>query len=732
MASLLAELKRRNVYRVALAYLILGWIVLQITDIVAPALHLPEWTITLVTFLGIIGFPFAMFFTWAFEMTPKGLKRTAEVHPDESISHETGSQINRLIFAMMAMAILVLLVDRLFYRVEQSPATSEINQAAGESMATASAVDSQPASAAAGGKPRSIAVLPFVNMSNDPDQEFFSDGISEELLNGLARIGELRVAARTSSFAFKGKNQDITEIGNKLNVETVLEGSVRKSGKRIRITAQLINVNDGFHLWSDTYDRDLTDIFVIQDEISAAIIDALRVHLTDEEVAQPRAKVVSEKDVLGYEYFLLARYELRKRQQNSVALALSLYEQSLTSSPDFAPALAGKALAVYFNSEDQYGTMPRLLANRQAEQLAGEALKLDPKLTDAHGTLGLIAMDRWEIEAALQHFDNAIQLSPSQGILYNWKSNALGQLGRSAESREVARTALQLDPMHPVARSNWMVQLWTARDFEQLDKFYKSLGDDKPWIVSSFYAAVLKTQGEFAAGHQHQQRILADSGAGAQARLRTTRYDLYWLAQTNLDPALSPMDQWNLRTRWETPGNILAMATLVTGDEQERLNFILPLSGALIELGRYDEALVMLERRTPAQRSPILPNGLERNPLEGLLLEALLLQRMGKTEESRQLLDQLEAFVSGQVDSGSFWLLIELARLHTLREEPEAALQALAQAIEYNDVLWVSRWDPVFASLRDNPEFIALFAGLDAHINAERTKLGWPPAEFSR
>ncbi|MCZ6830951.1 MAG: FlgO family outer membrane protein, partial [Gammaproteobacteria bacterium] len=280
MASLLAELKRRNVYRVAFAYLILGWLVLQITDIVAPALHLPVWTITLVTFLGIIGFPFAMFFTWAFEMTPQGLKRTADVHPEESISHETGSQINRLIFAMMAMAILVLLVDRLFYRVEQSPATGEINQAAGERMVPATAVEPQPVAAAARGKPRSIAVLPFVNMSNDPDQEYFSDGISEELLNGLARIGELRVAARTSSFAFKGKNLDIKEIGNKLNVEAVLEGSVRKSGKRIRITAQLIDVNDGFHLWSDTYDRDLTDIFVIQDEISAAIIEALRVHLT--------------------------------------------------------------------------------------------------------------------------------------------------------------------------------------------------------------------------------------------------------------------------------------------------------------------------------------------------------------------------------------------------------------------------------------------------------------------
>jgi tetratricopeptide (TPR) repeat protein len=243
----------------------------------------------------------------------------------------------------------------------------------------------------------------------------------------------------------------------------------------------------------------------------------------------------------------------------------------------------------------------------------------------------------------------------------------------------------------------------------------------------------LKAQGEFAEGHQHLQRFLADSGAGDQARWRMANYDLNWLAQTNLDPALSPMDLWNFRTRWETPGNILTMATLITGDEREGLDFILPLSAALIELGRHDDALEMLGRRTAAQRTPTFSNGLERNPLEGLLLEALLLQRMGNTEESQQLLGQLESFINGAVDSGTTSAaVVELARFHSLRNQPEAALQALAQALEYNDVLWYFRWDPVFASLRDNPGYIALFEGLDAHINAERAKLDWPPLELPR
>ena len=348
MSSLYAELKRRNIFRVAVAYLIVGWVVMQVAEVLSPILRLPEWAVPMALYIGVLGFPFAMIFTWAFELTPDGLKRSSEVHPEESISHETASWLNRLLLLLMAMVIVALLVDR--FLISGSPQSNAIDQSVTKVQALSPAGDAAEKSEADSGKARSIAVLPFVNMSNDPEQEYFSDGISEELLNSLVKIRELRVAARTSSFAFKDKNLDITDIGGQLNVETVLEGSVRKSGKRLRITAQLINVEDGYHLWSESYDRDLTDIFVIQDEISAAIVDALRVHLAGAEELAPSSKV----DVQAYNFYLLARHNLRLRTQESLSLAVKQYQQAIDIDPSYAAAWAGIYAAIAIGSGQNF------------------------------------------------------------------------------------------------------------------------------------------------------------------------------------------------------------------------------------------------------------------------------------------------------------------------------------------------------------------------------------------
>lgn len=723
MAPLLAELKRRNVFRVAFAYLILAWLVLQFTDIVAPALLLPEWTVSLVTFLGIIGFPFAILFTWAFEMTPEGLKRSGEVHPDESITGKTGVTLNRLIIALMALAIIALLVDR-FFITPRMPAIEQLQAANSASEPTRADTADR--------KPRSIAVLPFVNMSADADQEYFSDGISEELLNGLARIGNLRVAARTSSFAFKGKNQDITEIGKKLNVETILEGSVRKSGKRIRITAQLINVEDGFHLWSDTYDRDLTDIFVIQDEISAAIVDALRIHLTDSETTQSRTGAISEKDVLGYEYFLLARHELRKRMQSSVMLAESLYDQSLAASPNFAPALAGKALAVYFNSEYQYGTTPHAEANAEAVKYAQQALALDAELSDAHGILGLVAMDRWELEAAVAHFDHAVSINPNQGILYNWRSNALNRLGRADESREGARQALQLDPLHPVAQSNWIVALIGEGKFDEIDAFYQSMSEQKPWLIHAIYANTLALRGQLADGYMLLQRVQQQSSTNQKTYYRLDVYKLDNLKQTSLSPDTLPLDRWSMMSRWESPGNISAMAPMMSLSTQSELAVLVPYAAALIEQGRLEEAWTVLERRTDAQRIASFANGNEPTPLRGLTLEALVLQRQGDSSRAERVLTELDVFLDNADVNGAKLRELQRARVYAVNKQTQLALDTLEQALALNILPWQSRWDPEFADLRDQSRFSAVFDALDTNIDSERAKLGWPPAEVKR
>ncbi len=253
MASIWGELRRRNVVRVAIAYAIVAWLIIEVSATTFPMLKLPEWGATLVTVLLMIGFPVALIFAWAFELTPEGLKKEKDVDRSESITHATGRKLDFAIIGVLAIAVAYFVLEKFFWS---------------DDMAPASRVDA------------SIAVLPFVNMSGDPDQEYFSDGITEEIINTLVAIDELQVTGRTSSFTFKDRTEvDLKTIGQVLGVSTILEGSVRKAGNDVRITAQLITAVNGFHLWSETYDRELTDIFAIQEEIATAIGEALQVEL---------------------------------------------------------------------------------------------------------------------------------------------------------------------------------------------------------------------------------------------------------------------------------------------------------------------------------------------------------------------------------------------------------------------------------------------------------------------
>ena len=252
--SFYAELKRRNVVRVGIAYVVIGWLLAQIAELAFDVISAPDWVLKSILVILLLGLPLALFFAWAFELTPEGLMLEKHVDRSQSITSQTGRKLDFVIIGVLVVAVGLLLVDKFLISEGVAPVD--------EIVATES---------------HSIAVFPFVNMSGDDD--YFSDGLSEELLNLLAKIPGLKVAGRTSSFTFKGRNEDLREIGDALSVTKVLEGSVRRSGERLRITAQLINVADGFHIWSETYDRQMADIFDIQDEVANAITDALKLHL---------------------------------------------------------------------------------------------------------------------------------------------------------------------------------------------------------------------------------------------------------------------------------------------------------------------------------------------------------------------------------------------------------------------------------------------------------------------
>jgi len=276
-------------------------------------------------------------------------------------------------------------------------------------------------------------------MSSDPEQEYFSDGISEELLNVLSKIPGLQVSARTSSFQFKGEHRDVIEIGKKLNTGLVLEGSVRKAGLKVRITARLIDASDGFHLWSETYDRDLEDIFAVQDEISAAIVDALQVHLKLQVTAAPRA--YSTANPMAHEAYLRGQYLVAQGTQSGRDSAILEFENALFHDPGYAPAHAGLAIAIL-------GPQIDAKAFVRAAPHIERAMTLDSKLAEAHAAKGLLLWAQWEYEDALVSFRRAVQINPNYVIVHVWMGQILNaELGRYEEAFQVRETGMRLDPL---------------------------------------------------------------------------------------------------------------------------------------------------------------------------------------------------------------------------------------------------------------------------------------------
>jgi len=391
--------------------------VIQVTAEAVPALSLPEWVNTLVFFMGVMGLPFVILFSWAFELTPDGIKKEADVDRSDSIASNTGQKLNYVIILLLVVAIgLVLFGKNTAYNSQPSQVASESN---GQTSATNDNI-------------ASIAVLPFLNMSNDADQEFFSDGITEELLNVLAKIPKFEVASRTSSFKYKNTQETIPGIANDLNVRYVVEGSVRKAGKTIRITAQLIDSSNDRHLWSDTFDRPLTadNIFVIQDEISQNIVAALSKELGLDEVIQVQTTHTTD-NLNAYELFLKARAILATRQRFDEVTVL--LDEALEQDPEYADALA--LAAVNYGLMAGYGTELPFTADELKEksnEYAHRAIELDENSANAYAVLGLnLHITDSEAEETqwakiFSYYEKAIALNPKNPQALNWLS--VGQM----------------------------------------------------------------------------------------------------------------------------------------------------------------------------------------------------------------------------------------------------------------------------------------------------------------
>ena len=422
-----AELRRRRVFRAMALYGAAAFAVLQGVDILVPVLGLSDSVVQGVALLLLLGAPVAIFLEWAFELTPEGVKRTGEAAPDELSEILAAPASKRWPSGLLALAGMTALLAGAWYVGRHSVSFG----------APELASESSP----------SIAVLPFLNLSSDPEQEYFSDGISEELLNLLAKIPDLRVASRTSAFSFKGQDLAIPEIARRLNVAHVLEGSVRMSGNEVRISAQLVDARSDTPVWSETWHRTLRDVFAVQDEIAAAVVDRLEVTLL------AAAPTVEATDPEAFALFLQARHLGRQRTAEGTRRAVEILKQALSMEPDYAPAWG--ELARVYTTQVGTGLRPIEEGHGLAREAANRALAIDPEFAPAIAHLGLIAMahDR-DMSASAQYYQRALSLAPTDTDIMADAATFLQSLGRLEEAIALKEYAVARDPVNPRGHHN--------------------------------------------------------------------------------------------------------------------------------------------------------------------------------------------------------------------------------------------------------------------------------------
>jgi adenylate cyclase len=435
--SLIAELKRRNVFRVGVAYAIVGWLLIEITATTFPILKLPDWSVTLVTALVLIGFPLALIVAWAFELTPEGIKRETDVDPAESVRHSTGRKFDFAIIGLLVIAVVYFAVDKFVLEAEpeQAVVTTDSIPAA-EPVAREKSI-------------RSLAVLPLENLSGDPDQEYFSDGMTDALIAELGKIRALRVISRQSVMRYKGTDKSMPQIAQELGVGAVIEGSVLHSEGRVRITAQLIGTGPERHLWANNYDRDLRDILILLSEVAGAIAGEIQVTLTPEE--ETRLGSTRPVNPEAHEAYLKGRYYWNQFTKEGWNKALDYHKEAIAKDPRFALAYVGLAEA-YNLSGSWYGDLPPQEAYRLARAAAEKALEIDDTLAEAHTELGFAQFAyAWDWAGAEREFRRGIQLDPNSAITHNKYAVFLNAMGRFEEAKtEISRT-LELNPLAPIA-----------------------------------------------------------------------------------------------------------------------------------------------------------------------------------------------------------------------------------------------------------------------------------------
>jgi TolB-like protein len=504
LKNFFAELKRRNVYKVAIAYAVVAWLLIQVGSILFPTFEAPGWVMKVFVTIVAAGFPIALVIAWAFEMTPEGMKRTENLSPNEHIPQWSGRKFTALI-----VTIVLLATGLLMFQLVRSKSTFPA-----EAQITTASTPSQ----------KSIAVLPLLNESGDPGDEYFSDGLSEELISALAQIRELKVIGRSSSFRFKDKKEESKTIGEKLGVSTLLEGTVRKQGDKVRIVAELVNAADGIELWSRSFDRELKDIFAVQAEIAGAVAASLELTLLG--THDGSVKNAATKSVEAHNAYLQGHFYFQRRNLDDYRTSVGFFDQATRLDPDYALAYAERSEAWTWIADQ--GSEKQKEAWATAAKDAEKAVAIDPHLAEAHAALGWVRFfAEWNFAEGPAELRRAKQLSPGNPTANDLLARVVVYLGNFSEAEKLARQAIELDPLTYQARNNLARILFVEGKLDEAEASARKAAELQPTAAASHrwqvFVAIHRGDGEAALreaqlepneGYRHFELALAHYARG--------------------------------------------------------------------------------------------------------------------------------------------------------------------------------------------------------------------------
>ena len=732
--SFFDELKRRNVFKVGIAYLVGTWLLLQIADMLLDNIGAPSWVLqTMFVVLGV-GFFVAVFFAWAFEMTPEGVKREKDVDRSQSITPQTGKKLNNVITAMMALALAYLLYDKLS-EPDSTPDANQIAEQLAESSPGPGTNDSVENEATI--TRQSIAVLPFDNRSNDEDDEFFVEGIHDNLLTNLARIGSLKVISRTSVMRYKDTQIPIPEIAIELGVATIMEGAVQRSGSMVRINVQLIDAKTDEHLWAEIYDRQLSaeNLFAIQSEISQAIADALEATLSSEE--QQRINTVPTDNLAAYDAFLRGRQLMAPLDSAKLELAKEAFTTAVELDPQFALAWVNLADSTHLLAA--YGTLSDDDAMPIREKAVERALQLDSQLGEAYSSLAQIHSDNLRYEQAEAAYQRSIELSPNYATAYHWYAILLGYFPLRVQERvEMIKEAVELDPGSSIIGSN-LASAYAAQGLYSLaQRQYQKvmqLDPDFQQVVVNFADFNVFTLGRFDKGVELSLKALAmDPGSIGNLSTLATAYDEL-NDRKAFEATLRDMESLDANHLWTAFMTVIgSMSNDNPAGSREAINWVLPklkyYPGLTNLMGDFE--LVMGDtNRSRDIYLTVSPGWLEPDAWEQLIsqftsqacLVSWVLINTGDQPLGTGLLAQITEYLDEALPA-----VIEHADLfspeicYLTAGDTEKALRSLETQLAHNHLFgWDLRFKlPMYDLIRTEPRFLAVIAERERRVAEQR------------